>query len=209
MPDYIGDIHLYSMEYAKEHLSRIELPYHPNGSGYGCHDKDVLDALLAAVPHCNGVEINDLHCTRTDGGYNAAFTWHYPQTQYSCTTQYVGDGIYCLTGVTHYDNTVVRLMYDTHCMSAKRLGDDICTELLCVLEKEEEYEHIDGERGRRLPERLTKKQLLAERTELIEKRKKCIKMLENASGMGINFWKNAIARREEDLRENADLLGQV
>jgi len=202
---------LYALEYAKENLWEYELPtIHGNYGHDNATYNNVLEQLLKALPKCNGVEIYDFHVTEHEQRYDAAFTWRYPNLPYTCTTKYWGDGIYHLTGITQRDQTVVTTWVDDH--SQKIIGDDICTELLEALQKEEEYEHVsDGYigglmRGRRLPEMVTKKQLLLERAELIKKRKRAIDKLKDAYGMGIKFWERAIERYEAQLVENADLL---
>ena len=214
--NHIGDIKLYSLEYAEDPMSNILLPDH---GSYGEYHRDVLEALFAAIPHWLGIEIVELHCNRSSNGCDAAFTWYHSNLGRTCTTKYWGDGVYYLTGILE-DNTVVQLAFDTHCMrqqDIKDLGNIMCDELMEIMNNEEEYEHIKDtscygtsvKRGRRLPEKLTKKQLLLERSDLVEKRKMLFEKLDNASGRGIAFWQNAIKRCEDELRENVELLEQV
>ena len=175
----------------------------------------ILEALNKAVPHLNGCEIYDFHICRERGRYDASFTWRYPSNNYCCCTEYWGDGIYYLSGVTE-DGTVVVIAFDDHCIINKEnIGDLMAGELLDCLREEEEYSHKTVspsggvERLCRIPGKLTRAQLLSERAELILKRKKCLACMRHASGFGVFPWQRGIARVEEELRENKRLLDLV
>lgn len=214
MPEHIGNIYLYSLEYAEDPMSKIVLP--DAHLSYGKYNNNVLESLFAAVPQWGGIEVVELHCNRIENGCEAAFTWYHTNYNRMCTTQFWGDGIYYLTGVIE-DGTVIRLMFDTHCMSRKTLddlGNVMCDELMVAMNKEEEYEHVRDsssygtgiKRGRRIPEKVTLEQLLTERGNLIEKRQNYLEKLRLANNGKI--WQNAINRVEEELHENAELLKQ-
>ena len=205
---------LFSLEYAKNNSAHdLELPI--NTDGYDVFDRDVFEALSAAVPNNYGIAINDFHIGRVPGGYRAAFTWYHHDSGYRCTTNYWGDGIYNLTGITD-DDTVVRIMFDTHCMSTEDLGNKMCMEMIDCLKKEEEYSHRETGHGgvardRRLPWKLTKKQLLAERVGFIRARKRALEHLEDLTpeDLGYRLWNGSLERANKELAENKFLLGEV
>lgn len=212
MPKRIGDVDLFEFDYA---VNSSTIPMPINTDGYNVFDRDVFESLVKAVPRRGGVVINDVRIKRTSGGYDASVTWRYPNSPYTCVTNYWGDGIYYLTGITT-DKTVVRIMFDTHCISSniEDFGDMMADELLACLRKEEEYSHIAAGLGNmkrlnRLPEKVNRFTLLQERADLIKKRQNAIEKKKVAFGSGVKLWDRAIEKYQEELWDNKCLLRLV